>query len=126
MKSRIHAPVVALVLAAHFGCASARVPNPRLDPIPGSLETLYKTSAPPAGPQRPLVGCRGREFTTDITEIALERSACYGLCRMYTVVLHADGTATYSGRGNVPLLGEHTGTVDPGVFPRLAAMAEEV
>ena len=102
------------------------MPHPTLDALPGPLEKMYQASSGPDGSERPLVECRGREFTTGITELALERTACYGLCSMYTVVLRADGTATYTGRGNVTLLGEHTGAIEPSTFQRLAALAEEI
>jgi hypothetical protein len=45
---------------------------------------------------------------------------------MYTVVLRADGTATYVGRGNVERLGEHSGVIEPAMFQRLGALAKEI
>lgn len=47
--------------------------------------------------------------TKDDFEIRLERTACYGWCPIYTVVVHGDGTVDYTGTKYVGLVGEaHT------------------
>lgn len=46
-----------------------------------------------------------------ISRIGLERTGCYGRCPVYTVVIMADGTFTYTGERDVERLGEQRGTV---------------
>ncbi len=57
-----------------------------------------------------------------ITEITLERTACFGSCPMYKVTLRRDGTATYVGRRFVERLGTYKGQIHG--FERLAQLAE--
>src|SRR5205085_722560 len=46
-----------------------------------------------------------------VSEIALERTRCFGTCPAYSVVIKADGTFTYTGKDFVTRKGEHAGTV---------------
>ncbi len=46
-----------------------------------------------------------------ITEVQLRRSACYGRCPVYSVVIKSDGTFNYNGLEFVNKLGKHSGTV---------------
>lgn len=57
-----------------------------------------------------------------ITEITLERTACYGFCPIYKVILKSDGTATYIGVKFV----ERTGTYKAYIsgFENLAKIIE--
>ena len=57
-----------------------------------------------------------------ITEITLERTACFGTCPMYKVTLRRDGTATYAGRRFVERQGTYTGKVYG--FDRLAQLMD--
>ena len=57
-----------------------------------------------------------------ITEITLERTACFGYCPMYKVTLKRDGTATYVGRENVERKGTYRGKFYG--FERLAQLVE--
>lgn len=59
-----------------------------------------------------------------ITEISLERTACYGTCPIDKVTLHADGTATYQGERFVEQLGQYKGTFARHDFERLAQLLE--
>lgn len=70
--------------------------------------------------------CRIDPAKTDITEIAIERTACYGPCPIYWLRLHADGSAEMFGRAHVPHLGKHRGRLDPRVFQDLAGIALEL
>lgn len=47
-----------------------------------------------------------------IDEIGLERTACFGPCPIYSVIIRKDGTFRYIGEGNVKRKGIFTGTVD--------------
>lgn len=55
-----------------------------------------------------------------ITEVTLERTACYGTCPMYKVTLKSDGTIIYEGQRFVETLGTYTGTAYG--FERLAQL----
>lgn len=59
-----------------------------------------------------------------INRISLERTACFGACPEDTVVLHADGTAEYTGERNVPQVGAYHGTFPSEHFPRLARLLQ--
>jgi hypothetical protein len=55
-----------------------------------------------------------------ITEVTLERTACFGTCPIYKVTLRSDGTITYEGREFVQMKGTHKGMVYG--FDRLARL----
>ncbi len=55
-----------------------------------------------------------------ITEIGIERSACFGKCPIYTFIVKSDGTFRYKGVEYVERKGEFTGTVPVWYFHRLA------
>ena len=57
-----------------------------------------------------------------ITEVTLERTACFGTCPIYTITLRRDGTATYVGRNFVERKGTYTAKVYG--FDRLAELIE--
>lgn len=58
-----------------------------------------------------------------ITEITLERTACFGTCPMYKVTLKADGTFTYEGKEYVEHKGRYKGRFYG--FNRLAQLVEK-
>jgi hypothetical protein len=55
-----------------------------------------------------------------ITEVTLERTACFGYCPIYKVTLRRDGTISYNGREYVELKGAYEGKVYG--FDRLAQL----
>ena len=55
-----------------------------------------------------------------ITEVTLERTACFGSCPIYKVTLRADGTISYNGKRFVELKGAYEGKVYG--FDRLAEL----
>jgi len=116
--------LAALVIVA---LESGAVAFPFTRPQPGPLALMHQRSAGRDALKH--VGeCRDSS-PHGITEIALERSACYGPCPEYTVTLRLDGTATYLGRKNVKNLGEHVGVIgvtDSHEFDRLATLAEDI
>ena len=63
-----------------------------------------------------------RKGGEQISEITLERTACFGSCPMYKVTLRRDGTATYVGREYVERKGTYKGQVYG--FQRLAQLIE--
>lgn len=60
-----------------------------------------------------------------ITEIGLERSACFGDCPVYSVIIKSDGTFRYVGEGNVARKGTHTGEISTWDFNQLAEFIVE-
>jgi hypothetical protein len=63
-----------------------------------------------------------RSAGEQITEVTLERTACFGPCPMYTITLRRDGTATYVGRKYTERQGTYTGNFYG--FQRLAQFIE--
>lgn len=59
---------------------------------------------------------------SQITEITLERTACFGTCPIYKVTLKRDGTATYVGKQFVERTGTYSGKFYG--FERLAQLIE--
>ena len=55
-----------------------------------------------------------------ITEIGIERTACFGFCPAYTFIAKSDGSFRYKGDKFVERTGEFTGTISVGQFHRLA------
>jgi hypothetical protein len=65
--------------------------------------------------------------TALITEIMLQRMQDgWGMRPDYTVVLRADGSATYVGRAGVPMLGPYSAPIETEEFRRLAEQAIEI
>jgi len=57
--------------------------------------------------------------------ITLERTACFGVCPVYTVTILEDGTVSYEGWEHVRVPGAHTWTIDPAAVQALARDMEK-
>ena len=72
-----------------------------------------------------LLGCAAAAQTrpTDltITSVSMHRSACYGVCPVYTVEVLSTGEVRYDGQDNVKIKGHHTSHVPPDEFAFLVA-----
>ncbi|HZR18795.1 MAG TPA: DUF6438 domain-containing protein [Verrucomicrobiae bacterium] len=55
-----------------------------------------------------------------ITEIGIERTACFGTCPIYVCIIHSDGKVLYHGGAHVDRIGEWETTIDPYRFHHLA------
>ncbi|HWW00464.1 MAG TPA: DUF6438 domain-containing protein [Candidatus Acidoferrum sp.] len=55
-----------------------------------------------------------------VTEIGIERSACYGTCPIYTFIIKSDGTFRYHGVKHVEREGESSGAIPVRYFHQLA------
>jgi len=64
--------------------------------------------------------------TFGFTEIAIERTMCFGSCPVYVAVLRADGRIAYRGDSDVKHQGERRGTIDASAFTYLARLANEL
>jgi hypothetical protein len=61
---------------------------------------------------------RTAQYRDQITEVTLERTACFGTCPIYKVTLRSDGTILYEGQRFVQMMGTYRGTAYG--FDRLA------
>ncbi len=118
------APLIFAVLVLSACSATPRIPNPRMSAPPGPLQ-LESSRRLAGSPPPSRVFCETPPPSA-ITEIALERTGCFGFCPMYTVYLRADGTAEYRGYGNVLLIGTHVGRLSPESFQVLAHLADDL
>ncbi|MEK7950092.1 DUF6438 domain-containing protein [Luteolibacter sp. Y139] len=57
--------------------------------------------------------------------ISLERTACYGTCPVYTVILHRDGRAEYKPRAHLAQQGDFEGEINSYEFERLSYLLEK-
>lgn len=57
-------------------------------------------------------GCKNQKEVTNISKtvdvVTIYESACEGSCPVYSMTIHADGTANFSGEAHTKKLGEHT------------------
>ncbi len=58
--------------------------------------------------------------THGITEIGIERGACFGMCPMYTFIIKSDGTCHYQGEKYVERIGEFSCSLPMWDFHELA------
>jgi len=68
----------------------------------------------------------GESQTFGFTEIALERTMCFGACPVYVAVVRADGRVAYWGDSDVKHHGERHGRIDTSAFAYLARLANEL
>lgn len=45
--------------------------------------------------------------------ITLERTACFGTCPVYTIIIYDNGDVVYNGQNHVDVMGEQTSQIDP-------------
>jgi hypothetical protein len=90
---------------------------------PGPLQVEFERTH---GSESELVVCDSVAVPTDITEIAIERTPCYGFCSTYTMTLLPDGSVRYVGQGNVEHLGHLSGKIDPSSFRFLSKLAADI
>ena len=57
-----------------------------------------------------------------VTAISLERTPCFGSCPAYTVTLHRDGRATYTGKAHARRHGLYVARLQPWAFEQLARL----
>lgn len=60
------------------------------------------------------------------TEIAIERTACFGRCPVYVASITKDGSLSYRGESDTPRVGQHSGTIYGSGFNYLAGLADEL
>jgi hypothetical protein len=60
-----------------------------------------------------------------ITEVGIERTACFGDCPVYTFIIKSDGSFRYKGGEFAQRHGEFTGTIPAGEFNQLAQFIKD-
>lgn len=92
----------------------------------GVLQREFRQAHGPATDTE-AAGCE-RPFDRDpgITEISIERTACFGACPTYTLRLFSDGRVEYRGQASVSFIGTREGKLDVWRFRRLARDAEGI
>src|SRR5258708_3948269 len=68
----------------------------------------------------------GATNSSDISEITLERTACFGTCPVYKVTLYSDGKVAYEGKEFVKEVGERSGKISAADFQRLGQQAQQI
>lgn len=61
-----------------------------------------------------------------ISQIGLQKTACYGRCPSFTVIINKDGSVYYSGQSNVEKVGEFTGQLPVYLLNDLFAYINEI
>jgi hypothetical protein len=89
----------------------------------GPLQREFEQSHAPVT-NREVVECQTPyENNTGVSEIAIERTPCYGYCSTYTLRLFDDGRVEYVGQASVTYAGTRRGTLDTYFFAQLARAA---
>jgi hypothetical protein len=92
------------------------------DPFLHRLQKFFDTEPRPSTePACPFPPAR-----TEVSEISIERTVCFGSCPIYSLTLHADGSVDYYGEAFVDHLGKRHGRIEPAYFDQLARLAEDI
>jgi hypothetical protein len=63
--------------------------------------------------------------TQDPVRITMARTACFGVCPVYTVTMRGDGSVSYEGTAHVRVTGKHAWTIEPIAVLALARDIEK-
>lgn len=111
MKHLIIIAIAAIAMAC-YSSKKAETPEPAPQPASASDADIAPGS--------------GSNNKSDGLFLYLERTPCFGMCKAYRLEVKTDGSATYTGRGNVELMGAHTATVPQESIKLIRAKAEEL
>lgn len=115
--------LLTLVLSASLGCRSMP-PNALRDTQPGELQREFASTHPEERAPEYEARCdEPYENNTGITEIAIERTPCYGFCPTYTLRFFSDGRVEFLGQASVKFVGSRRGRLDEHYFTQLARTA---
>ncbi|HEY0157120.1 MAG TPA: DUF6438 domain-containing protein [Thermoanaerobaculia bacterium] len=114
--------IVALLGLALTACSSLP-PNALRPSTPGALQREFQRSHGPATEAEYAQCETPYENTTGVTEIAIERTSCYGYCPTYTLQLFSDGRVAYVGQASVRFIEPRSGKLDEYLFTKLARTA---
>lgn len=114
---------LAAIVGRAFVACSSLPPNALRESQPGALQREFGRSHK-APTDAEYTNCETPyENDTGVTEIAIERTPCYGFCSTYTLRLFRDGHVEYLGQASVPFVGARTGKLDEYFFTKLARTA---
>jgi hypothetical protein len=68
----------------------------------------------------------GDKREPEITQIVLERTACFGACPVYRLTVHRSRKVVFEGKAHVWEVGRQTGRVSKEGFSQLVAKIEEI
>lgn len=94
----------------------------------GEIEDLYRKFVRPRERDQSRQNARFERLNEPrhgVTEVGLERTACFGTCPEYWVVIKADGTFRYEGKKNVQRTGTKTGRLPDWQFHQLSEFLVE-
>jgi Domain of unknown function (DUF6438) len=74
----------------------------------------------------PGILCAGDKRESEITEITLERTPCFGACPVYRLTIHRSGKVEYEGTDRVREKGRRTGKISAEDFTILATKIDEI
>jgi Domain of unknown function (DUF6438) len=114
---------VAVALTTSMCATKSPIPNAAMSAPPGPLSQAFTAAHGTAGE---LIECDNYDRASEVTEISLERTPCFGYCSTYTLTVRADGTVEYRGAANVQRAGLHHGRLPAEHFNYLAALADEI
>jgi hypothetical protein len=115
--------ILAAMLSMVLVSCSSLPPNALRESRPGILQREFEqTHDPPTDAEH--TRCETPYANdTGVTEIAIERTSCYGFCPTYTLRLFSDGRVEYTGQASVRFVGTRNGKVDEYFFTQLARVA---
>ncbi len=87
----------------------------------GQQEASPATSSTVAAVPPPVLGGVGQ---ADSLVFTLQRTPCFGACKVYVINVYRSGYATYDGRANVEPTGKHYAYIGPDVAKALLDDAE--
>ena len=61
---------------------------------------------------------------TKLSQIRMERTACFGKCPSYVVIIRSNGSVNYEGRNNAPFTGTRTSKLTPAQTKKLFSSFE--
>jgi len=71
-------------------------------------------------------GYASAQIDGEITQISLQKTACFGTCPVYKVTIHADGAVIFHGERFVASIGEFESSVNAGQFEILVDAIKQI
>lgn len=96
--------------------------------IAGEIEELHRKFVRPRERNQSEQSARFKRLNEPqhgVTEIGLERTACFGTCPVYWVIFNSDGTFRYEGKENIERIGKKSGRISDWQFNNLSELLIE-
>src|SRR5690349_3473487 len=85
----------------------------------GLLATVGLSLSAIAAPLQAVHAQEATEAADGDVAITLERTACFGVCPVYTLTIYEDGTVVYEGENHVEVMGTQTFEIDPATVDQI-------